>query len=184
MSARREDWLIWIGGYNRRFDKPIFFSLNPFNMKGVSPPYDNELFFASEMAKGTQEYYIAFPKTSLLGSGFSGASGKDFNKPNDAGFSFVIEYGIGLPDSVFSLTSPKGGIDRDLPLIYYFFDKNMRPTYASAGDAGFNKWRLLTPHCGLPPITDRVKWENELISQIIVFKGDSIIYPANQSGDI
>ncbi len=167
---------VYVKATNNRMSRAVLCVLDPKNLYGVSPPYDNELFQVSGMAKGSQLYYVAFPETEL--------------SQEEEVRNYVEEILWDSTAHTFHISTVEGSgifIDgetvsfykKGLPHIGYILDSNFIPinNYFADGQLDLFNDYLMKVH--RKRITDSQRLLDSLLANTIVYYGDSIVhYPA------
>ena len=168
-------WELIVGGTNNRYQRACLVVIDPTNLSGVSPPYNNDLFLASHMAKGSQLRYVAFPKTELS----KGEERKNWvNRIIVSGSSplsleVAVVEGSGMVVNGAILNYNDAG---DLPSVTYRLDSNYVPLRAYFADNDFDQLNNLLKLVGKEPYSDRDSLCEALLRDVVVYHGDSIVY--------
>lgn len=153
-----------VGNTNNRYNRAALFVLDPMNLSGVSPPYDNELFLSSDMPKGSQLYYVAFPETPLS-AGDDIRNGAEYFSYDPVSKSWEVHVREGI-----QLQDPPG------VTVIYRLDSNFIPEWAVFGDGHFKAMSDWQARQGLPVRETRRQVEYRLVNDVIVYHGDSIVH--------
>ncbi len=160
-------------GTNNRYSGSGLLLLDPKNLYGVSPPYDNELFRLSGMPKGSQLIYVNFPESPL-----SAVANEVRNEivhfyHNQTANSYNVRVKEGINIS----TNDELKTNRDiLPTIYYYLDSNFIPEGIFFADGTQLLMNALLISNKKKPITDFEKLGESLKSEVVVYYGDSIVH--------
>jgi hypothetical protein len=162
---------IILGGTNNWQNGAGIVVLDPHNLTGVCPPYNNPYFQKSDYSKGTQLYYVAFPETPLSQDPEIHTSFRGINYDNENNeFEIEIKEAYGLTVEGRQL------VDENRPQVFYILDSNFIPIRVFTPDATrafINDLLLATdrdPIMNLPALLDSLK------SEIIVYHGDTIVH--------
>jgi hypothetical protein len=157
-------------GVNNRYSMAPFVVLDPWRMYGVSPPWDNEFFIASGMSKGSQLAYVALPETDLsIDSTIHNNVLNTIYDPNSKTWEIhVLEaYDIGV----------------EFPPVMYHLDNQLLPSSADFGDGADAVLKRRYSELSWPE--EKRKTASELrvnlLQKVVVYHGDSIVYPPLQS---
>ncbi len=159
-------------GLNNRFPGPFIAILEPKEITGIAPPYDDEYFMLSGMPSGNQDYYVVFPKSPLsVGSGI---------------YSSIYAINVNSEKSSFQITTAEGVniiLDGErksdlyeLPHLYYVMDSNYIPIKLFPEDSAPRQINDLLIKLGRQPIGDFERLLDSLKSEIVVYHKDSIIH--------
>lgn len=172
-SVQCGDKIILWGGNNRlgQAGRAVALALNPYDMSGVSPPYDNDYFRLSGMKRGTQAAYVVFPETRLSQAGATrnGAIAVDRFGPQDqCDFKFVVLEGGGMKigDTVIDEKMPYA------PKIDFEFNSELEPTSVKLPDGGFQRLNEFLRQLGQPPYVSQDSLERELLEGVQVYRNN------------
>jgi hypothetical protein len=164
---------IYISCVNNRMNRACLLVLDPMLMYGISPPYDNELFLASHMQKGSQLYYVGFPETEL-------SSRPDIRNQIATNRRItgncrlvVVDEGNGLNINGKEIRRTNAIMP---PSIEYILDSNLLPISAYFPDLSLGKFQELLAQIKAPQISNPTDFLNKMKDDIIVYHGDSIVY--------
>ena len=165
---------ILICGTNNRLERAVLGVLNPANLSGVSPPYDDARFVASTMPKGSQLFYVAFPETPLsVGEGIRNSIMLIVPDVANRRYDVTVAEGGNTYDS----TGTRRFLgDNSLPQIRYTLDSKFIPIDAAFGDNQFELMNALLTMQGMRPVGHKKELEDSLMSEVIVYHGDSIVH--------
>ena len=170
------DPVVFLGATNNRLNRAALFVLNPKNLSGISPPYDDEFFLASNMSEGSQLYYVTFPETELS-KGIdvrNYCTGIVLDSVTQTYHTLVIEgSGAIIDEDVVQYDLLK------LPGICYRLDKNFIPLTSYFPDRHVKKFNSLLLKTRDQLITKPNRVLDSLRSEVVVYHGDSIVnYPS------
>ncbi|HDS01202.1 MAG TPA: hypothetical protein ENO07_04205, partial [candidate division Zixibacteria bacterium] len=157
----QQDVLVY--GTNNRHEGCGIVVLDPKNLQGVSPPYDNKLFIMSGMPKGSQLRYIAFPETQLSEKEDvrTGILHLEFDEASGAIKVPILE-GRGLiVDGSFY--EPR---DQMSPMLFYDLDSNFIPTGITFNDGTKDHINDLLKRTNRAPIEDFEDLRDSLLSEV------------------
>jgi hypothetical protein len=163
---------VYVTATNNRLNRAVLLVLDPKNLAGASPPYDDELFHASSMQKGTQKYYVTFPETELSkGDDIRNyCAGLNWDPISQSYTIFVVE-GSGL-----MVDGKVIYYDKDvLPGVCYRLDKNFIPLSSYFSDRKVDIFNEYLKKMRGRPITDPNKVLDSLLSDVIVYHGDTVV---------
>lgn len=169
-----DDLDLVIFGVNNRYKRAFISVIDHRNMDGVSPPYDDELFVKSGMAKGSQLVYVCFPETRLSsGDAVRNAALDPTSSVGGHGYQVMVLEGSGILIDSSLIGSP----DR-LPQLYYTLDDNFIPQSVIFGDNHDQLINYYLRKLGNEPYEDVQLLYDSLLSEVIVYHGDSIVHHA------
>jgi hypothetical protein len=125
-----------LGGVNNRLGEACVVVLDPKRLWGCSPPWDQANFLASSLPKGSQERYIAFPKTELTAP----------PSPLNLVITLQFEPAVGL--RVFVSEA------RGEPQVEYQFDTLMKPVGVYFGDGFPMVYKRIVGRSPSPDLAD------------------------------
>lgn len=141
---------------------------------GISPPYDDPAFVLSGEPKGSQIYYVAFPKTRLSCDGCRDYAVYMYFLPESKSYKVNISLASGL------LTRNRRedylGASLAAVGIIYVLDSNFVPCTVYLPDGSFTMLNQLLADIGQPPYRDELALTDSLKSEVIVYRRDSIVY--------
>ncbi len=161
-----------LSGTNNRQAGVAIVVLDPLNLKGVSPPYDNELFLASGMPRGSQLFYVLLPETPLS-SAPEVRSVCTFISFDSVSMTWEIRVGEGYGLSVDGrrLMEPL-----ELVSFYYYLDEHFIPIRVVASDGALSQLTDLMRVVGMQPLKEPEALLDSLKSEVVVYHGDSIVH--------
>ncbi len=165
----------FFAGTNNRFNRAALLVLNPFTMRGVSPPYDDPLFLASGMERGNALRYVAFPETPLS---LTGPDTVIRNYVVDAKFdpvSHLVQVGV-AEGCGWTLDSMSIDFNGTAPTILYYLDSNFIPVSCAMQEANSQRYNYYLSRLNRGTVTDFSTLYNELLRNTIVYYGDSIVH--------
>lgn len=157
---------------NNRMDRAGLIVIDPFRLEGVSPPYDDELFLLSGAPRGNQFYYIGFPETEIS----AGSSNRNVIvsiKRNGT------EYLVDVQEGSNEFLNRHFAAAKDtmlLPNVNYILDTNFIPKRAYFPDRGLDRFQSCLSAMGKEPLTGPQELLQNLLNDVIVYRGDSIVY--------
>lgn len=158
---------------NNRYNRASLLIIDPFRLDGVSPPYDDDLFVASGMPRGSQLYYLAVPE-SPLSDGYNVRNYVTNIKELSAnGYELLVTEGINLSHHGDIITR---GQAQKLPAFTYVLDKNFIPRRIYMPDGSDHLLNYYLKQLEKDTIADFTKLFDSLIDETIVYYGDSIVH--------
>ncbi len=161
-----------ISACNNRSHSAGIAVLDPLNLKGVSPPYDNEYYIASRMPQGSQLYYVSLPSTPLC------SEEEIHNNIHDANYDAINKQWEVIVTEGYNLTI--GGkrlpVSDNLPRFYYSLDSNFFPIAVFIEDGSRMQFNQLLRMTNKQPVTNWSAFLDSLMREVIVYHGDSIVY--------
>lgn len=151
-------------GTNNDMERAGLVILNPWDLRGMSPPYDT----ADDPNKGSQLYYIAFPETPISGRIGVRNWAVEFIDDSNRG-----KYRVRVREAheLHAL------LDDKIPEFVYSFDRNLAPIGMSPVDASDIWFNRAVDILGVKMDETFPEMLNRLLKEVIVYQGDSIIYP-------
>ncbi|NMC43738.1 MAG: hypothetical protein GYA46_07455, partial [candidate division Zixibacteria bacterium] len=159
--------------YNRRCMRAALVVLDPTNMAGVSPPYDDSLFLSSKMNRGSQKWYVLFPQTELVKGDIAPSAIEGIRFTDSHTCQVTVFYAGGMGVKVVGLKDENAGMP--IP-IDFILDENFIPVDVLIPDHTVEYFNILLSGLGKPQITDANEWRKQLLSDFIVYRGDSIVH--------
>lgn len=167
-----EDLDLVIHGVNNRYKRAFIAVIDHRNMNGVSPPYDDELFVKSGMAKGSQLVYVCFPETRLSsGDAVRNTVLAVTSSVGGHGYQVRVFEGSGILFDSSLIQTP----DR-LPQLYYTLDSDFIPQGVIFSDNHDQLINYYLRKLGNEPYEDVQLLYDSLKSEVIVYHGDSIVH--------
>jgi hypothetical protein len=152
-------------GVNNRYSMAALVELDPWDMSGVSPPWDNEYFIESGMPKGSQLVYVGLPETELS------AESTIHNQVIDVIFDRSAKtWEVHVQEAY--------DIGVEMPTILYHLDSLFLPSSADFGDGA--DATLLQRYAKLHWPEGRRKTTSQLsehlIEKVVVYHHDTLVH--------
>ena len=159
------------GCTNNRWQKAGLLVLDPMHLSGVSPPWDEELYVASGMPRGSQRYYVAFPETELSeGDGVRNYVTTVKIDASSKSMDVAVEEGCNFP-----FDGKKLG-PGELPSFHYILDSQFMPLGCSIIEGDNALFNSLLRSVGRDTISNWDEYLAKLVRETIVIRGDSVIF--------
>ncbi|HOP06292.1 MAG TPA: hypothetical protein PLF13_03275 [candidate division Zixibacteria bacterium] len=146
--------------------------LNPENLCGVSPPWDNDTFLVSGEQRGSQVCYVRLPSTPLSSPCHVYSVGKWLNR-DPATKQLSIQVGEGMNTCI---GGERKASHSELPNLFFTLDSNMIPIGLEHGDGDLlllNQWLHLS---GKDTVSNWTSLRDSMLSEVIVYYRDSIVH--------
>jgi len=155
-------------GTNNSMERAGLVILNPWDMRGMSPLYDK----TDDPNTGSQLYYIAIPETPISERiGVRNWAVKFIDDSNRGKYRVRVREAHELHVL----------LDDKIPEFIYSFDRNFTPLNISPIDASDVWYNRAAKILGIETDESFLEMLNRLPKEIIVYRGDSIIYPAKSN---
>ena len=164
-------------GLNNRNERAFLAVFDPMKLFGVSPSYDEPLFQASGLPRGSQLYYVSFPETRVSEGNEIRNSVRWLSvKPQSNNrYECSITEGNNLTIAGSTRHVSESGSPL-LPEYFCYLDEDFIPQYVSIGDGRLDNLNSLLRSLGKAPYSDKDSLQDALLNDIIVYHGDSIVY--------
>jgi hypothetical protein len=158
-------------GYNNAYRAAGFALVDPLNISGIGPPYKESVIKSNGLERGSQMYYVSIPKTPLSEGPEVLNDFKNILFDEKTGL-LEIEvfeaYLLPINDRILT--------DELRPAFYYRFTREMIPFSISPGLSTIDHYNNLMILTGREPENEFYGLLDSLIKEVVVYKGDSIIY--------
>jgi len=152
-------------GTNNIMERAGLVVLNPWDMSGMSPPYNA----TDDPNMGSQLYYIAFPETPISEKIGVRNWASEFHYDSKSDMYYVrVKEALELHRL----------LDDKIPEFIYSFDRDFTPLKISPIDASDVWYNRAVNILGIKTDESFSEMLNRLPKEVIVYQGDSIIYPA------
>jgi hypothetical protein len=161
-----------IGCQNNRYHMTGLLVLEYNRLRGISPPYNNELFTCSGEEKGTHKYYVAFPESELTSKNqVRNSVAKIIYDDISNSYRISVHEGVGayIGNKVHSTNSICPGIN-------YKLDENLIPEDVLFADHQFQIFNDLLIASGYQNNISQSEILQNLQKNVIVYHGDSIVH--------
>jgi hypothetical protein len=156
-----------MGGTNNRSKSAVLAILKPWNLSGVSPPYNNDLFIQSGMNKGSQKYYVSFPESPVS----FGEAIRNCVK--------IIQYDSAMKTWTIDVREGRELTDQagmGSATIIYRLDSLLIPQNLMLSDGSWEIMNMTLTERGLQTVSSFDQLKEELLSEVIVYHGDSVVH--------
>ncbi len=163
---------IILGGSSNILKGACLMAINPFDFFGTCPPYINSTPISSTRRMGGQLYYIYFPVSPLSQDDYvkSGTFYLRYDSANATLLAVTFEgYNFVLPNN--RLLNFK-----TLPRLYWYLDSNFIPKSLIFEDGTPEYINHLLVSAGKETIRDFISLRDSLLSEVIVYKNDSLVH--------
>lgn len=171
---------LFICATNNRNNMAGLIILNPFNLAGVSPPYNDELFNLANMPKGSHSYYISFPETPIS-KGYNVRNYvRNVRKVSKNRFEVIIVEGVNVQIDNEVISQARA---QELPNIVYVLDSNFIPVGIRLPDGNDVLINSLLLQLGKDRIYDFDKLCDSLLTEVVVYQGATKIHNVSNGID-